>query len=1559
MCHLCTNYNDEMKPEEYNPAEASGTELNGSQNPLEVETPQGKPHVDGIQTACLTISQSGHLPLGSNLGGRDNQSDPQSNNTEDGLTYNQNGEQRKSSSDMNGDLECSTDGSSDEESGEGYTYEDPIDNGIWVPPLAENVDCLATFEDDDEDECADGVKWGKPSSLSGLEKGIDRIKEEKEKAMKEVKTGKFRTLVSELLKTVGIVDLVEECESWVDIISHLAWEAALFVKPDATEGKTMDPAGQLVKGLVFKKHAAHKHMPTKITKPKLMLIQGMLGHASGLSSFNSMIVQDKDNMPEDVRFLLEQLEMCRPNVVLMEKSAPRDVLEAVLKMGATLVVDMKLHRLERISRGTGSPIWSADIIPTQKLKQCDSLYFEKLVEEHADVEDGGKKPHKTLMFLGGSPTRLGCTILLKGSQSQELKKIKCVVQCAVVMAYHFILETSFLMDQELMFSTIVTDGGGINKVNKSSEEEIEVVSVEEGTSLLLSNDFHHRNYPSPESSNCSNFSYTKSVPLEFTSSNGIETSISGSILQHYSQVDGPAFISHGSNKLISQAQYKAVIQNVMGTLVPPADEYMRSYLPLFETGLNAQPENPISIFLNTKATGDAESNGYLNEEQSINIDNNTQPLSSSTETSSDLQKTGSDSDDCNGRKDDISSVLDSESILVLMSSRNALTGTVCEQSHFSHIKFYRNFDVPLGKFLRDHVLNQYVRCKACGLPPDAHFYYYAHHNKQLTIRVKQILDGSLLGGSERKLWMWSRCGKCKPEKEGNKNTTKRILISEAANGLSFGKFLELSFSNHSSFNRLSNCGHSLHKDFLYFFGLKCEKESSMVSMFKYSPVAKYTVSLPPRELEFNSPIGGEWLQVETKDLYTKVMLLFTEVSGYLKKIETRFSGITLNINGSIKEFIDVEKMLDAERFDFVENINNTCIKNGHSVRKLLCLNRLRGELFLEACIWNQRLQLLLSSASLSTYTATTSSKAIVEEKPNVDPYSAKEHEATSFDPNVKAQTTVSDDNDQIDYVAAEENAMYLGYITTTTSTTGDDTCSLTESTPIIADPAELTQTNTTIALGTDFLDKLGVSELFKSRKQRVWNPFFEIREDLCTLPGFLDSLRLNNPHSPDSLPTLSQILREENQRIQIPLCDDYVVSEYEGEISSIIACAVASVSEAGNLVDNNDDSAQLDEDGSTTLPRAESEPLWLRSTSSTSFESDMIRTAPRMSLVESRFSSFDGLNLLASLATQGSSHPQVSLGATEPYLSCKPKYSVVCLYATEFRALRDLSCPSELDYIASLSRCKIWDAKGGKSKSFFAKTLDDRLIIKEIRRTELESFAKFAPDYFQYMNQSFDSRNQTCLAKILGIYQVTTRKTKTGKEVKHDLMVMENLSFGRNIARQYDLKGALHARYTANADLSGDVLLDQNFVIDMNQSPMYVGQRAKRLLQRAVWNDTTFLNRINVMDYSLLVGVDTEGKELVCGIIDYLRQYTWDKQLETWVKSSLVVPRNVLPTIISPKEYKKRFRKFMDTHFLTVPDQWCSRRSNKPCKLCGIAGEGDPTLPPLSKPLSSSSQPSL
>jgi hypothetical protein len=61
-------------------------------------------------------------------------------------------------------------------------------------------------------------------------------------------------------------------------------------------------------------------------------------------------------------------------------------------------------------------------------------------------------------------------------------------------------------------------------------------------------------------------------------------------------------------------------------------------------------------------------------------------------------------------------------------------------------------------------------------------------------------------------------------------------------------------------------------------------------------------------------------------------------------------------------------------------------------------------------------------------------------------------------------------------------------------------------------------------------------------------------------------------------------------------------------------------------------------------------------------------------------------------------------------------------------------------------------------------------------------------------------------------------------------------------------------------------------------------------------------------------------QKLVVGIIDYIRQYTWDKHVETWVKSAGILPgMSKEPTIISPKQYMKRFRAAMEQYFTVVP----------------------------------------
>ena len=50
-------------------------------------------------------------------------------------------------------------------------------------------------------------------------------------------------------------------------------------------------------------------------------------------------------------------------------------------------------------------------------------------------------------------------------------------------------------------------------------------------------------------------------------------------------------------------------------------------------------------------------------------------------------------------------------------------------------------------------------------------------------------------------------------------------------------------------------------------------------------------------------------------------------------------------------------------------------------------------------------------------------------------------------------------------------------------------------------------------------------------------------------------------------------------------------------------------------------------------------------------------------------------------------------------------------------------------------------------------------------------------------------------------------------------------------------------------------------------TPFYLREHSKRILRGALFNDSKFLADINVMDYSLVVGVDSAKNELVVGIV--------------------------------------------------------------------------------------------
>ena len=94
------------------------------------------------------------------------------------------------------------------------------------------------------------------------------------------------------------------------------------------------------------------------------------------------------------------------------------------------------------------------------------------------------------------------------------------------------------------------------------------------------------------------------------------------------------------------------------------------------------------------------------------------------------------------------------------------------------------------------------------------------------------------------------------------------------------------------------------------------------------------------------------------------------------------------------------------------------------------------------------------------------------------------------------------------------------------------------------------------------------------------------------------------------------------------------------------------------------------------------------------------------------------------------------------------------------------------------------------------------------------------------------------------------------------------------------------------------------------------------LLLISVHNDTLFLNNMGVVDYSLLLHIYSNKEKKInyirMGIIDYIRKYTWDKQLEHYIK--IFINRFVVPTIINPSAYKNRFEEAIKDYFICIYD---------------------------------------
>ncbi|KAJ8568996.1 hypothetical protein ON010_g6263 [Phytophthora cinnamomi] len=304
------------------------------------------------------------------------------------------------------------------------------------------------------------------------------------------------------------------------------------------------------------------------------------------------------------------------------------------------------------------------------------------------------------------------------------------------------------------------------------------------------------------------------------------------------------------------------------------------------------------------------------------------------------------------------------------------------------------------------------------------------------------------------------------------------------------------------------------------------------------------------------------------------------------------------------------------------------------------------------------------------------------------------------------------------------------------------------------------------------------------------------------------------------------------------------------------------------------------------------------------------------------------------------------------------EFRCVAYFAAQFHALRALAAPGNVEFLNSIIESKRWDTRGGKSGAFFSMTHDKRYVLKGISVTEFNMFVHMAPKYFKFISRVVELPTPTVITKIVGLFKLNHSR----RLLKHTeyVVIMENFSYGYPPGQMYDLKGILRRRY--NTSSSGEeghhnsfnsvsnvqvsmnlpVLLDGNF---SERMPVPASRPDLDVIEAAIQNDTGFLYRAGVIDYSLLLRFDEEKRQVVVGLIDYLHQFDFLKKMESTSKASLTF-RN--PTVISPISYRRRFMNAMNRYFVGIEKELELRMR----KRCGFKSK--PGLPHPSEALTAS-----
>lgn len=288
-------------------------------------------------------------------------------------------------------------------------------------------------------------------------------------------------------------------------------------------------------------------------------------------------------------------------------------------------------------------------------------------------------------------------ILLKGAPGDELKKVKHVVQYGIFAAYHLALETSYLADEgaslpELPLKspiTVALPDKPLN-INKSISTIPDIVTP---TSERLQNENSQlvSQVTSPISTN--------TVPISERCQTGFMVNYESFLSSvQPSAGDSSRSSSHDVTNTVCNDLAQDGFLEQTGKL--GANQLLESHVT------SMKPDEILHDYAATSCKNRSGSSGH----SVCKSKNDTNALIEHDPNNpgnlSDLNYREHNDNVQPSKEEFPVSPADGQSILVSLTTRCVWKGVVCERAHLFRIKYYRNFDKPLGRFLLDDLFDQ-------------------------------------------------------------------------------------------------------------------------------------------------------------------------------------------------------------------------------------------------------------------------------------------------------------------------------------------------------------------------------------------------------------------------------------------------------------------------------------------------------------------------------------------------------------------------------------------------------------------------------------------------------------------------------------------------------------------------------------------------------------------------------------------------------------------------------------------------------------------------------------